>query len=554
MIVKTRLSPLRIALIAGLISSGAFAIAEEPAADSKKALDAASQLFGDSPTATNPNLNDDKAEPKNSEPAATPAAKPAAAKPAAPATKARDKFKIYTDYASAVRESQLNNRPLLVVLGARWCSWCRKLDGELEKPDAETILKDWVVVKVDVDDEPEIAKRLDASSLPALRILGPWQSVVASQEGFLELPQLEEWLAASRTTADPAKYAVLYDTAVPNEAAVEKLVAMLAEASPMARNAAMERLAAHPGVSAGAIVQILRTGRLVQQLSACDVLRRWQAPLGAIDPWQPDSLATNDLDQLVSWSRKQLETGDTGAKNGSAKSAPAPDPTALNDLLLRLTKAEPSERGAVIAQLLGFGPSLPAEVRLRLAKTDSIDDAARESLRELLYNLLASSKLRMQQAGTLGVLAHLDLDSHRQAASTLLEKAELVDEPLIDELSHDPEPLIRELAIRALARLQMLAGKDRVRQLLGDSDSNVRAAVLRALAEHPSDASVESLCTYLQHESNEDLLVHGGKVPGASATANESHGSSGRPGDQQKLARSRRRDRRDRPGDRRRAR
>jgi thiol-disulfide isomerase/thioredoxin len=220
------------------------------------------------------------------------------------------KVEIQTTYADAVRESQLHNRPILAVLGADWCVWCRKLETELETPAAESILMEWVVVKVNVDNEPEVATRLQASALPALRILGPFQSLVASREGYVDLAELKQWLAANRASADPALHKVLYDSAAPDKADVAQLVAMLSQSSPMVRAAAMERLAGHPRRSADALVQILKTGRLVQQLCACDVLRRWSAPLEGIDPWQPQTLETDEFEALLDWARHRIETLD----------------------------------------------------------------------------------------------------------------------------------------------------------------------------------------------------------------------------------------------------
>jgi HEAT repeat protein/thiol-disulfide isomerase/thioredoxin len=439
------------------------------------------------------------------------------------AEKQDTKVEIQTTYADAVRQSQLHNRPVLAVLGAEWCVWCRKLEAELETPAAESILKEWVVVKIDVDDEPEMATRLQASALPALRILGPFQALVASREGYVELAELKQWLAVNRASADPALHKVLYDTAAPDKAAVERLIEMLAQSSPMVRAAAIERLAAHPRRSADALLQTLKTGRLVQQLCACEVLRRWSAPLGSIDPWQPQSLETDEFAALLEWSRERIEALDAAGSENAASSAteteaaaatPQIDSPAMNELLARLMSADPIERPGLIAQLVGAGTALAPEIRSRLAQADAVDDQAREALRELLYNLLASSQLRLQQAGVIAALARLDSDSHRQAASTVLEQVAIIDQPLIDELVSDADPLVRELAVRALGRLGLLTSGDRIQKLLADSSPNVRTAVLRALAEHPSDQAVEALCAYLQNETDEDLLVHGAKCLG----------------------------------------
>ena len=436
------------------------------------------------------------------------------------AEKRDTKVEIQTTYADAVREAQLHNRPVLAVLGAEWCVWCRKLEAELATPAAESILKEWVVVNVDVDDEPEVATRLQASALPALRVLGPFQALVASREGYVELAELKQWLAENRASADPALHKVLYDTAAPDKAAVDQLISLLSQSSPMVRAAAMERLAAHPRHATGAVVQTLKTGRLVQQLCATEVLRRWSAPVGSLDPWQPETLDGDDFSKLVDWSRAQIdseipaESIADATHSERAAAPPASDSELLNDLVERLIAADPSDRPSIIAQLLSTGAPLAVVARSRLAQEEFLGDAAREALRELLYNSLASGQLRLEQSGVITALARLDSETHRQAAATILDSAQIIDQPLTDELVRDADPLIRELSVRALGRLGLLTSGDRIQHLLTDTSPNVRTAVLRALTEHPSEQAVEALCTYLQHETDEDLLVHGAKCLG----------------------------------------
>ena len=431
------------------------------------------------------------------------------------ATAPEANVKIQTTYAAAVREVQLHNRPRLVLLGARWCSWCRKLEAELETPEAKPIFAQWVIAEVDVDDEPEVAARLEASGLPGLRILGPFQAVVASREGYLETAELKQWLDENRKSADPAVFKILYDTTEPNAETLKQLIGLLTDTSPLVRGAAIERLAAHGRVSAGPMVQILKTGRLAQQLAACEVLHRWRAPVETIDPWQPDTLRGEQFVPLIDWARRRMDAGEAAIEPpGQSADVPTLDVQSASDLLQRLMKAEPADRPSLMAQLIGMGPPLVVEVRSRLAHADSLDDATRERLRELLYHLLASRQLRMEQTGVLAALARLDLESHRQAAATILDRASIVDQPLVEELGRDADPLVRELAVRSFGRLGLMNEKGRIQQLLNDSNSNVRTAVLRVLSEHPSDESVEILCEYLGKETDEDLLVHGTKCLG----------------------------------------
>ncbi len=384
----------------------------EEAVETTSILDAVVDLFGGNSSSEMVQPVPEVAPTQPSVPVPVPV-NPVPQSPAASAETQGKKVEIQTTYADAVRESQLHNRPVLAVLGADWCVWCRKLEAELETPAAESILKEWVVVKVNVDNEPEVATRLQASALPALRILGPFQSLVASREGYVELAELKQWLAANRASADPALHQVLYDAAAPDKAAVTQLISMLSQSSPMVRAAATERLAAHPRRSADALVQILKTGRLAQQLCACDVLRRWSAPLEGIDPWQPETLQTDEFAMLLEWARDRMEAlgaeeaeaPEAGSNTTEAANTKPVDSAEINELLGRLMISDPLERPALIAQLTGSGTALAAEVRARLAQSDAVDDLAREALRELLYNILASSQLRLQYAGQIAALA-----------------------------------------------------------------------------------------------------------------------------------------------------
>jgi thiol-disulfide isomerase/thioredoxin len=368
-------------------------------AESTSIFDVVVDLFGGDSSSETMELAPEIATPPPSVPAAVNAVPQTPPPPSG--GKQDEKVEIQSTYADAVREAQLHNRPVLAVLGAEWCVWCRKLEADLETPAAESILKEWVVVKVDVDDEPEVATRLQASALPALRVLGPFQALVASREGYLELAELKKWLADNRASADPALNKVLYHSAAPDKAAVDQLISMLSQSSPMVRAAAMERLAAHPRYSASALVQALKTGRLVQQLCATEVLQRWNAPVGSIDPWRPESLDGDDFSKLVDWSRARIDSDDPAGPIADAKlregeaAPPNIDSDSLRELIDRLIAADPSDRPSLIAQLLSTGAPLAVEARSRLAQEELIDDAARDALRELLYNSLASRLLRL---------------------------------------------------------------------------------------------------------------------------------------------------------------
>jgi uncharacterized protein len=75
--------------------------------------------------------------------------------------------------AEAWQRAQETGRPILLDLGAIWCSFCEQMDREsYSRPDtAEFINQHFVAVKVDYDSQPELAARLERAqavlNLPA---------------------------------------------------------------------------------------------------------------------------------------------------------------------------------------------------------------------------------------------------------------------------------------------------------------------------------------------------------------------------------------------------
>ena len=88
---------------------------------------------------------------------------------------------------------------VLVDLWAPWCGPCRKVSPALEQLTRERA--DRVkLVKVNVDEAPELSKRFDIKAVPTLLILHQGE-VIARQAGAAPTPVLGEWMdsAIART-------------------------------------------------------------------------------------------------------------------------------------------------------------------------------------------------------------------------------------------------------------------------------------------------------------------------------------------------------------------
>ena len=416
------------------------------------------------------------------------------------------------DYEKGIKLAQLHKRPMLVLFGADWCNWCRKLEGELATEDANEILEQWIIAKVDVDEEADIAREMQATALPALRILGPEMEVVASKEGYLPIADLKEWLKENVLLADPKIQRVLYESGSLKNEDLKTLIEFLGHRSASIRAAAQKRLSKARENSEGMVVDVLRGGRLAQQLCALQILQTWQAPVGSVDPWRPATINSDVTETLVQWLRRERDT-DSAVAESEMRPKPL-DEAKVTDLMARLLANRNGNREGLMAEAVSYGDALIPDVRFRLASAGDLDDSNRTVLRELLYRLLVGVKVRLEKSSLLVALANVNGETHRSAALSLLEGMTSQDQPMVDELSRDTDPLVRESTVSKLQELGELQKSERLQGMLADRSPSVRTAVLRQLSEHPQDTSIAKLIEYTDRETDEDLLVYATKTLG----------------------------------------
>lgn len=94
------------------------------------------------------------------------------------------------NFATEVEQSK---GPALVELWAPWCTYCRRLSPVLDRLDTK-LGESIQIGTINVDDEPELAEKLDASTIPTLYL---YQNGERSEK--LVAPasqaQLEDWIA-----------------------------------------------------------------------------------------------------------------------------------------------------------------------------------------------------------------------------------------------------------------------------------------------------------------------------------------------------------------------
>lgn len=109
-------------------------------------------------------------------------------------------------FREAAERASREGRLLLLDFTAAWCPPCRKMEAQTW-PDAD--LRAWlaehvVAIQVDLDADPELARRFDVQAIPTLVFLRGGE-VLDRHTGFLDAQELRAWgagLLAGRTMAD----------------------------------------------------------------------------------------------------------------------------------------------------------------------------------------------------------------------------------------------------------------------------------------------------------------------------------------------------------------
>jgi len=399
------------------------------------------------------------------------------------------------------RSALQSRRPILVRFGAPWCPACKAMEKEIAAESLQAELARWTLVYVDVDTSPEEAKTAGVTMIPAFRVLTPDGRSIASRNGMIDAKTMLIWLREQHTVATAGADSVLMATSRPNATAVFELIGQFQNRDPALREAAIRRLLPYPDVARSAAVEAFATGDLTTRLAVLELLTQWKAPVEGVDPWRPDTVTTERLAALDRW-----------AVEGTV--VPPEKPEELSDAQLasarleidRLLAGTPAEATAAIERLARLGPALLPEVYSRLDETN--DDQRQRRLLELRYRLVADDALVLRWPGGLARLAATDPKDRQRAAEQLAAVAGPPDQQLLLELFSDPDAMVREISLRGLQRIGGSEATAALVRLLKDPELNVRAAVLKQLAESPQPGLAPEIAKYLKTETDVDLIGH----------------------------------------------
>jgi len=97
----------------------------------------------------------------------------------------------------ALAKAQAENKLVMLDFTAAWCAPCQRLEQEtFADPTVAELLDRFVLVKIDTDEHPQLAKDFGVVGLPDLRFLNPDGSEVEHLRGFQGAELFAETLSA----------------------------------------------------------------------------------------------------------------------------------------------------------------------------------------------------------------------------------------------------------------------------------------------------------------------------------------------------------------------
>ena len=203
-----------------------------------------------------------------------------------------------TDYSASIEKAKAEGKPVLIDFTAEWCGWCKRLDAEVyADASAANALKDFVCVKIDVDQQPNVALAYNVQSMPRTVAINTFGEVVGDQTGYMPLGTFLEFITGmkndlSRETGG-TKMPEVKAGAIPVEAEKpaittetpdDQIVALLGDQSPEVRGEALRVVNEKPG-RLRILVAGLSSDYLGVRLTALEALRKSGATDLKFDPW-----------------------------------------------------------------------------------------------------------------------------------------------------------------------------------------------------------------------------------------------------------------------------
>lgn len=107
----------------------------------------------------------------------------------------------WVDNLQVARKNAIaQNKPILIVFGAEWCGYCKKLEKQtLGAPEVASFINDsFVPVHLDLDKERRVGEILEVTSLPCTIVLSSDAELLGRIEGYHTAAPFKQQLSTAR--------------------------------------------------------------------------------------------------------------------------------------------------------------------------------------------------------------------------------------------------------------------------------------------------------------------------------------------------------------------
>lgn len=202
------------------------------------------------------------------------------------------------------RKDSNDTRPMVVCFGAPWCGWCRKMDVDtFQSPEVKAIANQYLWVKVDVDEQQEVAARYQVEGLPRTLLLDAKGRVLGSSDGYLApsrfIKFLEESLKNPLSNQDQVAEFLKQLSTADNDKTVREaivgLVEVLAKPSRVSRTEILQGLKQQKSQAQKHLLALMKEDRLAIRAAASNSLKHCLNTEFHFDPFVDKKTRENQL-------------------------------------------------------------------------------------------------------------------------------------------------------------------------------------------------------------------------------------------------------------------
>jgi thioredoxin-like negative regulator of GroEL len=198
-------------------------------------------------------------------------------------------------------------QPVVMVFGAPWCGWCRKMESVTLVDEAvENLAGDFLWVKIDIEQDEELAAQFGVRGVPQTVILNQDGGVIGSVSGYVPPDRFAAFL--TNTLESPQEPILPIPVAISQfltadvdqlDEPITQLVTTLASPDRQSRQAILNAFQQKGVVCAEAIVPLLSHRHLAIRAAAAQALRQ---ATGADLPFNPFAAQADRDAQANAWS------------------------------------------------------------------------------------------------------------------------------------------------------------------------------------------------------------------------------------------------------------